>query len=199
MSSFGGLRITAGKYGGRGLKTPVNHKLRPTRDMVRQAAFSILQSYIEDWQDVVALDLFCGSGALGLEALSRGAKWVGFVDMYPQYVQENIESLKLPESEFGLLRKNALNIKLSDKKALRLGSHCPTPEADLIIADPPYNLDLLTKLLQKNASLGKQGSLWLLESESQFKLDKELKKIEGFKLLKDREYGENKLWILRKL
>lgn len=193
----GGLRITTGLYGGRMLKTPVTHKLRPTRDMVRQAAFSMLQAYIDDWSTITAMDLFCGSGALGLEALSRGAKWCGFVDMYPEHVLNNIDTLKVPEKDFGVFRKNALNIKLTDKRALRRGNLCPMNGVDLVIADPPYALDLIPKLLKKNASLTKKGSIWLLESEEKLKLEKELEKTPNFDVLKEKTYGQNRIWLLR--
>lgn len=190
------LRITTGLYGGRSLKTPVTHKMRPTRDIVRQAAFNMLQSYIE-FPDIVVFDLFCGSGSLGIEALSRGAKYAAFVDMFPKYVLENVEELKIPMEDFGVFRKNALNFRTDHKNSLRKGSMPPTETADLILADPPYNLDLIEKTLEKAACLGHKGTIWLFEAESTLKLGKVLAKIDGFELLKEKEYNNNRLWILR--
>ncbi|MEO6604102.1 MAG: RsmD family RNA methyltransferase, partial [Aeromicrobium sp.] len=73
-------RIIAGKYGGRQLQTPPGDGTRPTSDRVREAMFSSLQSELGGFDGVRVLDLFAGSGALGLEALSRGATAADFVE-----------------------------------------------------------------------------------------------------------------------
>ena len=73
----------------------------------------------------------------------------------------------------------------------------PTETADLILADPPYGIDLVEKLFEKSLHLGHEGTIWLLETESGLKLPKILKDYPAFTLLKDKQYNNNILWILR--
>jgi len=86
------MRITAGSAKNRRLISPENDSVRPASDKVRQAVFNILQSYGLP-VDAVVLDLFCGTGAYGLESLSRGAKSCLFVDIDTSYAAENINAL----------------------------------------------------------------------------------------------------------
>ena len=91
------VRVIAGKVRGLTLKTIDSDTTRPTRDMVREALFSILTNNIPD---SYFLDLFAGSGAIGIEALSRGAKYVAFVDLNPkciQVIKENIQKAKFTD------------------------------------------------------------------------------------------------------
>ena len=88
------MRITGGIAKGQQLKLPVHVKLRPTTDRVREAIFSLLTSYDCDWEKV--LDLYAGTGALGIEALSRGAGWADFVDREPRccaIIKQNLEKV----------------------------------------------------------------------------------------------------------
>src|SRR5690554_5910745 len=85
-----GLRIVAGSVGGRRLVSPRDNRIRPTADRVKEAVFSIIGPYI---QDALVLDLFAGTGSLGLEAISRGARFVTFVEKSPgslRILRENI-------------------------------------------------------------------------------------------------------------
>ncbi|MBA7683483.1 hypothetical protein ES703_91850 [subsurface metagenome] len=90
------MRVIAGKAKGHRLKAPKGTATRPATDLVRGAIFSILETITEDWAQV--LDLFSGSGALGIEALSRGAGWVDFVEREPRccdIIRQNLEKTKL--------------------------------------------------------------------------------------------------------
>ena len=123
------MRIVAGRWGGRRLTTPKGLATRPTSDRVREALFSILGGAVEGAR---VLDLFAGSGALGLEALSRGAAEATFVDSEPPSVaavKTNLESLG-GEGE----------VRRSD--ALRFLRAAPgqTRQYDLVLLDPPYRL-----------------------------------------------------------
>src|SRR3990170_477178 len=92
------MRVIAGKAKGHRLKFPTGTTTRPATDLVRGAIFSILASLTDDWERV--LDLFSGSGALGIEALSRGAGWVDFVDREPKccaIIKDNLTKTKLAE------------------------------------------------------------------------------------------------------
>src|SRR5882762_9643928 len=124
------LRIIAGEFKGRRLKTPATNKVRPTADRVREAWFSILQQSIPDAR---VLDLFAGSGALGFEALSRGAVSVDFV--------EN------SKASLAAIRDNATTLNVGDRvtihrsDALRFAERLQPAQYDVAFADPPYASD----------------------------------------------------------
>ena len=121
------IRIIAGEFKGRRLKTPAGGKVRPTADRVREAWFSILQ---RDIRGARVLDLFAGSGALGLEALSRGAASVEFVEVHRTSLaalQANVAALKVGDRA-AIRRMDALKFA----EGLRPGQY------DVAFADPPY-------------------------------------------------------------
>ncbi len=135
------MRIVGGKFKGHGLSGPKGQATRPTSDRVREAIFNILAHGIEDFgiEGARVLDLFAGTGALGLEALSRGARFCQFVD-------ESAEAR-------GVIRRNAdaLGVigqcKIWRRDATRLGPAAPQAGFDLVFADPPYNKGLGSKTL----------------------------------------------------
>lgn len=113
------MRIIGGRFKGHRLTVPAT--IRPTSAQLREAVFNIAQSYLEG---ATVLDLFCGSGAIGLEALSRGAQSATFVDLHTQAVKENLARLNLTAT---VLRLDALSaLKKLDASF------------DLIYVDPPY-------------------------------------------------------------
>jgi 16S rRNA (guanine966-N2)-methyltransferase len=123
------MRVVAGAHRGRPLKAPKGQQTRPTSDRVREAIFSMLADQVPD---AVVLDLFAGSGALGIEALSRGASEAVFVDtahVAVATVQENLETLAL----------EAIVVRMPALRALAC-----TPVAgrqyDLVFIDPPYRM-----------------------------------------------------------
>ncbi len=125
-------RIVAGEYGGRRLQTPPGDGTRPTTDRVREAMFSSLQSELGGFDGVRVLDLFAGSGALGLEALSRGAAAADFVESDSRVA--------------GVIKRNIADLGVADAKVLRTTVErflrVPPPEPyDLVFLDPPYALD----------------------------------------------------------
>jgi 16S rRNA (guanine(966)-N(2))-methyltransferase RsmD len=113
------MRVVAGRYGGRTLKAPRGKDVRPTADRVREALFSILGPL----DGLAVLDLFAGTGALGIEALSRGAQSCVFVDVDTRPVKANLQALGIDAQ---VRRGPALS-------ALRAGDHY-----DLVLLDPPY-------------------------------------------------------------
>ena len=121
------LRIIAGEFKGRRLKAPAGRAVRPTGDRVKEAWFSILQQSIPDAR---VLDLFAGSGALGLEALSRGAAQVDLVEHHTASltaIRDNVASLKA---------EARVTIHRSD--AMRFAERLPAGSYDVAFADPPY-------------------------------------------------------------
>jgi len=133
------LRIIAGEYKGRKLKTLQNHQTRPTADKVKESIFHRLGPFFTGG---TCLDLFAGSGALGIEALSRGIDRAVFVERHYQAIKtihHNLQLLKIP-------KERALVLRLDVFQALRqLGKQCQSFQ--LIFADPPYNEIEFTKLL----------------------------------------------------
>src|SRR4029077_13353726 len=123
----GMIRIIAGEFGGRRLKTPASDKVRPTGDRVREAWFSILQRPLRGAR---VLDLFAGSGALGLEALSRGAVSADFVEIH----RLALSSLK---ANITLLKVDARPV-VHRVDALKFAEQLHPGQYDVAFADPPY-------------------------------------------------------------
>jgi 16S rRNA (guanine966-N2)-methyltransferase len=135
------MRIVAGKFKGRPIEGPASLETRPTSDRVRESLFNILAHGIDDFdiEGARVLDLFAGTGALGLEALSRGAKFC-------QFVEESAEAR-------GLIRKNADSLgaiglcKIWRRDATDLGPSAPQTPFQLAFVDPPYGKGLGEKTL----------------------------------------------------
>jgi 16S rRNA (guanine966-N2)-methyltransferase len=130
------IRVIAGEFKGRRLKTPVGDKTRPTADRVREAWFSILQRSLRAARVV---DLFAGSGALGLEALSRGAAASDFVEQH--------------RAALAALKANIAALKVGDRATIHRGDAVRFAETlrpgqyDVAFADPPYGGDLAARMV----------------------------------------------------
>jgi 16S rRNA (guanine966-N2)-methyltransferase len=125
------MRVVAGAYGGRRLTAPKGAATRPTSDRVREALFSLLGPL----DDLRVLDLYAGSGALGIEALSRGARHATLVDSAPaaaRAIAANLEALGTAPDAFELRRQDA--------RAFLRGARGARHEYDLVFLDPPYRL-----------------------------------------------------------
>ena len=121
------MRIIAGEWRGRTIAAPPGVATRPTADRVRETLFSMLASRIGTFQELRVADLFAGSGALGLEALSRGAAHATFVESDP--------------AAAAVIKRNAEKLGATDRIRLLGGSALSLPRSepfDLIFADPPY-------------------------------------------------------------
>ena len=152
------MRIVGGKYRHRLIDYPDDMEhTRPTKDRIREAIFSALNN-IEGYE---ALDLYAGSGAMGLEALSRGAKKVTFVDVSGlaiKTVKSNIASLKIPTEEYELIKDKDVNALAIFKQR--------NQKFDLVFLDPPYETgeyEKIVSLLYEHDLLSKNAIL-VLES-----------------------------------
>lgn len=130
------MRVIAGIYGGRRLVAPKGLIARPTQDRVREAWFSILGQEV---QDARVLDLFAGSGALGLEALSRGAASAVFVEK----ARHSLEALEKNIETLGV--KDVAKVVKGD--ALKYAEGLAEGGYDIVFADPPYDLGAGSKLI----------------------------------------------------
>ncbi len=148
------MRIISGNLKSRIINVPKSVKnLRPTTDRARETLFNILSSRF-DIEGKNILDIFCGSGSLGIECLSRGSARCAFVDLYPDTVKKNIEALSLGDSS---------TIVKGD--AVRFLKSARTDEFDLIFADPPYEYKDYDRLLDAAEGL---KSVLILEHSDKF-------------------------------
>ncbi len=171
------MRIVAGKYRGRKLTAFAGFDVRPTPDRVKESLFQILSPRLAGAR---VLDLFAGSGALGLEALSRGAADVLFND-------ESAESAKLLRKNLALLKEERTVWRLPFAECLSRAEGA----FDLIFCDPPYREDYCGEILTRVAERGLlvEGGLVVYESE------REEAPAAGWRLFGSRSYGRTKIFL----
>jgi 16S rRNA (guanine966-N2)-methyltransferase len=186
------MRITAGSLGGRSLVPPRDARVRPTADKVRQAIFNILMHH--DFGTGFSLegarvaDLFAGTGAMGIEAVSRGAQFCLFVDDSAEsraLIRQNVEALHLTGTT-KIWRRDATQLG-----PMAAGSGGPF---ELVILDPPYHKDLIAPAL---ASLRDGG--WLSPGAvivSETGEDESAPLADGFAVQDERVYGDTRVCIL---
>ncbi len=148
------MRILAGQYKNREIKTPKGEKTRPTSSKVRGSVFDILQNHIEN---ASFLDLFAGSGAMGLEALSRGAASSTFIEVdraAADCIRKNLSHLGLSQNLFQQEASTAI------KRLIKMGS-----TFDIIYIDPPYAMEITPFLETLSPLLAKEGILLLEQSK----------------------------------
>ena len=175
------MRIIAGKYKGRKLESPVGRDVRPTSDKVREAVFSSLQAEIPD---AVCVDLFAGSGAIGIEALSRGAKRVYFGDAS----KESMELTKRNCRTVGC-SNDAIFFTGEWQRVLPRIADEAAGRVDVVFIDPPYKAGIYEAVLAEIARLGllAEGAVLMLEHDRRDALPES---IAGFRLLRERDYGK---------
>lgn len=182
------MRVVGGELRGRSLATPQGDAIRPTSDRVRESLFNILaHADGVELQDARVLDLFAGTGALGIEALSRGAKFCLFVD-------DGTEAR-------GLIRTNMENFSLTGRSrifrrdATSLGPTGTMGEFDIVFADPPYRKGYGEKALRSAADGGwlRKGTVIMLEEAT----DTNVELGTGFDVFDSRVYGETTVRLAR--
>ena len=182
------MRVTGGEFCGRILKVPKSDSIRPTQDRVRQALFNILQA---DVPGSDFLDLFSGSGAVGIEALSRGARSATFVESNRRHFAVLGENMKM----LGLGRQVS---ELICADAYRWIASYTGPGFSIGFADPPYALGEqrgYASVLKTLAERGviRAGGLFIAEMTSVQKAEE----TPGWELVRDRTYGKTRLcaWV----
>lgn len=177
------MRIVAGLYRGRQLIAPKGDTTRPTADRTREALFSMLTSRLGSFEDLRVLDLFAGSGALGLEALSRGAASCTFVEQ---------DSAALDALRTNIAKLGAKGADIRAQSVMALGP-APAPY-DLVLLDPPYESGAGVVALERLRRLGwiASGAIASVETTK-----KETVVVEGFDLEVERVHGKAKLTLLR--
>lgn len=178
------MRIVGGRFRGRGLAAPRSQAVRPTSDRLRETIFNVLaHAYGDPGTGARVLDLFAGTGALGLEALSRGASYALFVDDSAEgrgLLRANIETLGV-----------AGITKVFRRDATRLGKAHPNAPFSLVFCDPPYGRGLAPRALAAALAGGwlVPGTLVVVEEEA----GAEGLVPEGFETLETRDTGETQV------
>lgn len=174
------MRIVGGEFRGRSLATPRSQAIRPTTDRTREALFNILEHrYPEKLAGTRVLDLFAGTGALGLEALSRGAAFALFIEEAAAaraLIRANVEALSLQGRS-----------KIFRRDATRLGEVGTMQPFDLVLADPPYGKGFGETALAAALAGGwlAPGALVMVEEASASPFQPPA----GFEMIERREYG----------
>ncbi|HEX9947822.1 MAG TPA: 16S rRNA (guanine(966)-N(2))-methyltransferase RsmD [Allosphingosinicella sp.] len=172
------MRIVAGQWRGRPLRAPAGQATRPTADRVREALFSMLVSRVGSFEGLQVADLFAGSGALGLEALSRGAAHCVFVENDRRAVDA--------------IRANIASLGASGEVLARAAEHAALPRpADLAFLDPPYGSGLAPLVLAK---LAVAPGGWVSVETGRG----EAVTAEGYEVDSERRYGKARITLLRK-
>lgn len=182
------MRVVAGKFRGRAIKSPKSDAIRPTADRLRESLFNILvHAYGNPLLDARVLDLFAGTGALGIEAISRGARFVCFVEDSAEgraLLRENVETFALGGVS-----------KVFRRDATQLGQAHPNEPFDLVFCDPPYRKGMGEKALvaARNGGWLVPGAIVVVEEA----VDAQFAAPEGFEELERRAYDETEFVLAR--
>jgi 16S rRNA (guanine966-N2)-methyltransferase len=184
------VRIVGGKFRGRPLATPHSRSIRPTADRTREALFNVIVHAFADWMEGArVLDLFSGTGALGIEAMSRGAGFCLFVEESAEgraIIRENVETLGLQG-----------RTKLFRRDATRLGAVGTMQPFSLLFADPPYGKGLGARALKSAVEGGwlTEDALCVVEEAA----DARYEAGAGFRSIDERRYGDTAIRFLKRI
>ena len=186
------MRIISGKFRGLKLHSPTNFEIRPTSDRLRESLFSIINSnkYGANIIDANVIDICTGTGALGIEALSRGAKNLYLIDNEQNslnIVKKNLSKIKSYDIE------SSVYIRKADAKKPFKNINLIF---DIVLIDPPYNSSVIQECLPllKEYNLIDNNSLIFAETSKQETID-----VDNFKILDTKFYGKSKLTIIKLL
>lgn len=173
------MRVISGSARGKKLMTPTSEAIRPTTDRIKESLFNIISPYI---RDSVFIDIFSGSGAIGIEALSRGADLAYFIDKDPKsikLIKKNLEITRLIEKGKVLNMEAEGAIKLLKDKSIT---------ADIIFMDPPYHLQIIPNLIKaiSDSKLLSKDGLIIAEHEKNVVPEEH---IGDYSIFDQRKYG----------
>lgn len=184
------MRIIAGRYKGRNLKSPPSTDTRPTSDRLRETLFNVISPLLPGAR---FLDLCAGSGAVGIEALSRAVGHSTFVDRSRQIsklIETNLKLCRIEPADFAIVTAEAIDF-------LRKQVKTDSPGWDLIFFDPPYaddNLDVLKALGGYAYALINEGGVLIVEHHHKTSLPESCGELERYRILKQ---GESSLSFYR--
>jgi len=173
-----GVRVISGSARGLKLNTPGDDRVRPTTDRVKESMFNIIQDWVYDSQ---VLDLFAGSGALGIEALSRGASQAVFCD-------NSLDSIKIIKSNIEKARVvDRSQIVSGDFKRCLRDMEAKNQSFDMIFVDPPYYEGLFEEVLDtiRSCKILKKDGIVIVEHDAK----RPIGQVEGLEVYKEKKYG----------
>lgn len=173
-----GVRVISGSARGLKLNTPGDDRVRPTTDRVKESMFNIVQDWVYDSQ---VLDLFAGSGALGIEALSRGASQAVFCD-------NSLDSIKIIKSNIEKARMaDRSQIVSGDFKRCLRDMEAKNQSFDMIFVDPPYYKGLFEEVLDtiRSCKILKKDGIVIVEHDAK----RPIGQVEGLEVYKEKKYG----------
>lgn len=173
-----GVRVISGSARGLKLNTPGDDRVRPTTDRVKESMFNIVQDWVYDSQ---VLDLFAGSGALGIEALSRGASQAVFCD-------NSLDSIKIIKSNIEKARVvDRSKIVSGDYKRCLRDMEAKNQSFDMIFVDPPYYEGLFEEVLDtiRSCKILKKDGIVIVEHDAK----RPIGQVEGLEVYKEKKYG----------
>lgn len=173
------LRVLSGNYRGKGLISPPDMSVRPTSARVKDSLFNILRQKLYDAE---FLDIFCGTGQIGIEAVSNGAK-ATFIDKNTLILNKNIE---------GVGCKDQCRVISGDFKNILLFFAKNNEKFDFVFADPPYNDGLYEDIIRLSKDLLNEGGRLILEHSSDFVINNTF----GLEIVDKRIYGSRTLTFL---
>lgn len=180
------MRIVGGHWRGRKLWVPSGNRIRPTTDRVRESAFNILTNRLGSFDNLVVLDVFAGVGALGLEALSRGASSVTFIDNHAESCRTIRRNLDTLGASAEVLKTDATRLP-------------PRPvdgaQAQLVLMDPPYQTGMAGPVLRalRSGAWVSDAGLVMVEQNA----DEAIVSDPHWDVLDDRKYGDTRLLFLQ--
>ncbi len=183
------LRISGGEWKGHPLKSPKGSETRPTSAFLRESIFNTLQNAM-GLEPRSVLDLFSGTGALGIEALSRGAEKAVFVESSLQTLKVLEQNLQVPNRSTRVIRE--ADPKKWGKMLMSFDSYLPF---DLIFCDPPYNKGWIPKAFKALENFPLWSDHCILVAEMS---PKESVELENWKLLKEKVHGDSKVVFLER-
>ncbi|MFO7841200.1 MAG: 16S rRNA (guanine(966)-N(2))-methyltransferase RsmD [Fidelibacterota bacterium] len=172
-------RVISGRYGGLFLRNP-RHAIRPTTGKIKEYIFNVLQPF----EAAHAIDLFSGTGALGIEALSRGAEYVTFVDNNYhsiKLIKENLQRINAERDTWQCYKANALHFLERSKECY-----------DIIFADPPYGLDIPEEFFRSCREHLRNSGIFVLEYSA-----KKTIATGYWKHFRYKEMGDTAVWMFR--
>jgi len=178
------MRIIAGQHRGRRLQTPEGGDIRPTSDKVRQAVFNMLGSR-GLVNDAVVMDVFCGTGALGIEALSQGASFCYFFD-------KSKESVRITQNNVAMIDEGD-NALIRQQDGLRLSERQDhEPSVSLVFLDPPYNQGLVEKTVPVLIDKGwlSENAYFVIETSKQENII-----CSDLNIEQEKTYGDTKVYL----
>ncbi|MCX7909700.1 MAG: 16S rRNA (guanine(966)-N(2))-methyltransferase RsmD [Ignavibacteria bacterium] len=178
------MRVVGGNFKGKTFKHKISRNIRPTSDFVREAIFDTLANYI-NFENLIVLDLFAGTGMLGIEALSRGASFCQFVDnnkVAIEIISSNLNTLNIEKEKYKITFADVFSF---------LRSYQSEKKFDLVFSDPPYGLELNNKLISHNGikKIAKYGTIFIIEISNKETINEN----PNFKMFNKKNYGDTNI------